>query len=100
MGDKSRGLYQKFYVERTDGSSAMDEKHHGCDYFVMDMTHDKFAIAAVMAYADACEKEYPLLSADLRAKYRARSVVKMPRKSQSLRAKLRRECAAQTVDAL
>ncbi|MGE5523418.1 MAG: hypothetical protein ACM3SS_06875, partial [Rhodospirillaceae bacterium] len=69
MGDKSRGLYHKFNVERTDGSSAPGGKHHGCDYFVLDMTHDAFAKAALTAYADACEKEYPLLADDLRARY-------------------------------
>lgn len=69
MGDKTRGLYQKFYVERTDGSSFIGEKHEGCDYFVLDMTHDKYAKSAIAAYASACESEYPLLAADLREKY-------------------------------
>lgn len=70
MGDKSRGLYNKFFVERTDGASAPGGKHHGCEYFVLDLRHDKYAGAALLAYADACAAEYPLLAADLRGKYR------------------------------
>lgn len=30
MGDKTRGIYHKFNVTRTDGSSAPDGKHDGC----------------------------------------------------------------------
>lgn len=67
MGDKNRGLYQKFFVERTDGSSAPGGKHDGCDYFVLDLDHDKHALAAIAAYAASCELEYPLLAAELRA---------------------------------
>tara|TARA_R110000851_G_scaffold324195_1_gene491363 strand:+ start:366 stop:602 length:237 start_codon:yes stop_codon:yes gene_type:complete len=68
MSDKAQGIYNKFYVERTDGQSAMGCKHDGCDYFVLDVTHDQFAVAALSAYADACAEQYPLLAADLRAK--------------------------------
>lgn len=66
MGDKTRGLYNKFRVDRTDGSSEPGGKHHQCEYFVLDLTHDKYAMAALRAYASACENEYPLLAADLR----------------------------------
>lgn len=68
MGDKTRGLYNKFDVRRTDGSSAPGEKHHNCEYFVLDLDHDKHAVAAINAYADSCESEYPELAADLRAR--------------------------------
>jgi hypothetical protein len=64
MDDKKRGLYGKFNVERADGSA----KHNDCDYFVLDLTHAPFSLVALGAYADACEGEYPVLSADLRAK--------------------------------
>lgn len=73
MGDKTRGLYNKFRVERTDGTSKPGGKHHGCDYFVLDVTHDPFAIPALSAYAEACEKEYPLLADDIRAGLTAES---------------------------
>jgi hypothetical protein len=63
------GLYRKFEVTRTDGSSAPGGKHHGCEYFVLDMTHDPFAKPAAAAYADACEPEYASLAADMRARY-------------------------------
>lgn len=68
MGDKTKGLYRKFSVHRTDDPAGLG-KHSDCDYFVLDMTHDVFAPAALRAYADACEAEYPLLAADLREKY-------------------------------
>lgn len=68
MGDKTRGVYNKFKVERTDGKSAVGEKHFGCDYWVLDLTHDDFALPALEAYAAACERTYPLLYADLMRK--------------------------------
>lgn len=67
--DKGKGLYNKFIVERADGKSAPGEKHDGCEYFVLDLTHDKFAQPALRAYADACAVEYPKLSDDLRGKF-------------------------------
>lgn len=65
---EQQGIYQKFRVERIDGSSAPGQKHEGCDYFVLDMTHDVFANAALAAYADACEGQYPVLARELRAR--------------------------------
>lgn len=65
MIDKTRGLYHKFNVVRTDGQSGVGKKHDGCYYFVLDCTHDKFAGAALRAYAEACKQEYPRLAADL-----------------------------------
>ena len=66
MGDDpTRGLYHKYIVTRTDGSSKPGEKHDGCQYFVLDCTHDEFALPALRAYAEACKAKYPLLSADL-----------------------------------
>jgi hypothetical protein len=60
------GIYHKFWVRRTDGSSAAGGKHQRCDYFVLDWSHDKYACTAALAYADACESEYPELAAALR----------------------------------
>lgn len=66
MGDKRRGLYRKFLIERTDGLSAPGKKHDGCAYFVLDLTHDiRYSIAALQAYASACAQEYPKLAEDL-----------------------------------
>lgn len=65
MGYKSQGLYRKFSVERTDGKSSPGQKHHKCQYFVIDLSCDKFAKDAVRAYAVACAEEYPELSKDL-----------------------------------
>jgi len=65
-----RGLYHKFNISRTDGSSVPGAKHADCDYFVLDITHDPFAIPALKAYADACQENYPALALDLYTKVR------------------------------
>lgn len=65
MGDKSRGIYAKYRVTRTDGKSEPGQKHADCDYFVLDLDHDPHAKAALKAYADSCRAEYPLLADDL-----------------------------------
>lgn len=66
MSDKNRGLYYKWIALRADGSSMEGGKHENCPYFVLDWVHDKYAVPAARAYADACELEYPDLAADLR----------------------------------
>lgn len=65
MGDPNRGLYNKFMVVRVDGQSAEGGQHEKCDYFVLDLTHDKHALPALVAYSQSCHTEYPKLSADL-----------------------------------
>lgn len=64
--DQHRGLYGKYLVERRDGSSGPGGKHERCEYFVLDLAHDKYAFPALIAYASACQGEYPELAADLR----------------------------------
>lgn len=76
--DRTVGLYRKFDVRRTDGSSDPGRKHASCDYFVLDWNHDPFMPPAALAYATACEVTHPALAADLRARVKAvglRSVV-------------------------
>ena len=63
---RSTGLYHKFNVQRTDGTSVPGGKHFNCRYFVLDLTHDPYAGPALAAYADSCEAHYPLLARDLR----------------------------------
>ena len=70
--DTEQGLFQKFVVTRTDGSSGPGGKHEGCEYFVLDIDHDPMAKWALEAYANACETTHPQLAADLRARYRLR----------------------------
>lgn len=62
--DRQRGLYGKYRVERNNDPAG---KHKDCEYFVLDLVHDKHAIAGLSAYADSCEHEYPLLARDLRS---------------------------------
>lgn len=58
-----RGIYNKFNITRTDGTDAPGGKHHGDEYFVLNLTTDKNAIPAIAAYAAACAAEYPALAA-------------------------------------
>ena len=58
------GIYRKYSVKRL-GDKA--KKHAKCEYFVLDWKHDPFAVPAALAYASACETEYPELAADLRS---------------------------------
>lgn len=60
------GLYEKYVVRRTDGSDEPGGKHCGCQYFVLDMTHDPYAVPALRAYVEACAEAYPALASDLR----------------------------------
>ncbi|MDN7763029.1 MULTISPECIES: hypothetical protein [Burkholderia cepacia complex] len=69
-----QGLYRKFDVRRVDGSSQPGGKHCDCEYFVLDMTHDRHARAALQAYAATCAATHPDLSADLIARYRLATV--------------------------
>lgn len=60
-----QGLFRKFIVNRVDGSDRPSGKHFGCDYFVLDMDHDKHAPAALRAYAESCKHTHPELSKSL-----------------------------------
>jgi hypothetical protein len=68
VDDRRRGLYDKFSVLRIDGSSGPRGKHNNCDYFVLDLVHDRYARDAILAYAQACVGEYPALAEDLRSR--------------------------------
>jgi hypothetical protein len=63
--DKTRGIYDKFIVRRSDGSSEHGGKHEHCRYFVLDLEHDRFAFSALQRYAQACRREYPALADDI-----------------------------------
>ena len=67
--DKVRGLYNKFDIKRVDGRSVRGEKHEGCEYFVLDLTHDPHALPAIKAYIKSCGDNYPVLAADLKFRY-------------------------------
>lgn len=57
MSDRTTGLYQKFNVTRTDGSSEPGGKHEHCRYIVLDVTHDPSAHEGIKAYAWAVLRE-------------------------------------------
>lgn len=68
---EAQGLFRKFNVSRVDGSDAAGGKHHGCEYFVLDVDHDVHAPAALRAYAQACKDTHPVLSQELAARFGA-----------------------------
>lgn len=72
MTKEEAGIYEKFIVKRTDGRHRKGQKHCGCAYFVLDITHDKHALPALLAYAESCLDEYPALSQNLYAIAHAR----------------------------
>ena len=57
-------IYDKFHVARKDPAAHV--RHVGCQYFVLDLTHDPAALYAIEAYADACQGDRPGLASDLR----------------------------------
>lgn len=67
---KQQGVFRKFEVSRVDGSDHPGGKHHGCEYFVLDVTHDQHAKAALAAYAEACKETHHELSCDMVERYR------------------------------
>lgn len=62
------GVYRKYLVKRLRDR---EKKHARCEFFVLDMMHDPFAIPALTAYAEACEATHPELAEDLRTKIAA-----------------------------
>lgn len=66
---EEQGLFRKFDVRRVDGSDAPGGKHHGCEYFVLDLDHDTHAPAALRTYAQACNETHPQLSAELSERF-------------------------------
>ncbi len=60
--DEERGLYNKYHVERLNDPTG---KHKDCEYFILDLVHDKHAYAALRAYILSCRKEFPQLADDL-----------------------------------
>jgi len=63
--DQERGIYEKYIVKRGDGRSEPGQRHYGCNYFVLDLTHDRFARKALLQYAEDCKVLFPELSKDL-----------------------------------
>ena len=59
------GLQDKYRVERHDGRDAPGHKHAQCFMFVLDVTHDPAATAALSAYCDAAVTQRPQLVLDL-----------------------------------
>ena len=69
---KDGPVYDKFTVTRTDGKDGPGDKHDGCDYFVLDVTHDPYALPALSRYATVCRGTHPKLADNLKRWIRAR----------------------------
>lgn len=64
--DGQVGVYNKYEnVRRTDQRDQPGEKHEGCAYFVLDITHDPHAVPALRAYAESCRRTHPQLAIDI-----------------------------------
>jgi hypothetical protein len=67
LEDKRNKLQQKYYVERIDGRDRAGGDRVDSKYFVLDYVHDPYSLPALEAYAQACFKDYPNLSEEIRA---------------------------------
>ena len=67
MEDKRNKLQQKYYVERIDERDRAGGDRADSKYFVLDYIHDPYSLPALEAYAQACFKDYPNLSEEIRA---------------------------------
>ena len=66
MTDKTKGLLNRFKIQRLDGTDKPGCKHFCCSYFVLDLTHDPHAIPAIRAYIKSCGSDgYVQLARDL-----------------------------------
>ncbi len=54
-GCQHEGIYQKYEVRRTDGADQPGGPHEGCEYLVLDLTHDPSARFAARIYAEDIE---------------------------------------------
>lgn len=70
LADTQQGLFKKFDIQRDDGQDLPGGKHYGCEYFVLDLTHDPYALPALAAYAEACSGTHPYLAKDLQEKWK------------------------------
>ncbi len=59
------GVKKKYQVKRLDGKDCRGGKHENCAYYVLDLNHDRYAVAALEAYANACRLDYPELAGDI-----------------------------------
>jgi hypothetical protein len=58
---KVPGLFRKYMVVNLNNPA----KHTGCEYYVLDLYCDKYAVPALRAYVEACKEEKPELAKDL-----------------------------------
>lgn len=59
--DNSKGLYQKYIIQKADGTPIDEE----AEYFVLRLDKDPVARVAVMKYAEEIKKDNPQLWRDI-----------------------------------
>ena len=65
MSKRRMGLYDKYKVVRTDGTSRTGGKNENARHFVLSIDSDPHALPALRAYINSCTTEYPALAEDL-----------------------------------
>lgn len=68
-GQHTAGLYRKFFVNRTDGRDMPGGDRFGAEYFVLDVSFDPHAKAALTAYVASCKADYPQLAEEMVQQY-------------------------------
>ena len=63
----TRGLHSKFHITRVDFRDVEGAVHDACQYFVLDLTHDAHARAALVTYIESCRADRPVLALDLQS---------------------------------
>ncbi|MEU9805478.1 hypothetical protein [Mycobacterium sp. NPDC050853] len=64
--DEQRGLYRKYELFRVGDDG--EHRYQVFDpFFILRYATDRYARVALLAYAEACEAEFPELAMDLRA---------------------------------
>lgn len=63
-----KGLFDKYYIRRTDEQDAPGCRHDNCELFVMDITHDIHAQDAMLFYARQVAAIKPQLALDIMEK--------------------------------
>jgi hypothetical protein len=59
-------LINKYSVFRNDAQDKPGLKHADCELFVLDVTHDPYAVPALARYIEVCSETHPVLALDLR----------------------------------
>lgn len=63
---ENAGYYEKYNVSRKDGRDQPGGDREGAQYFVLDLSHDRFARLAMNVYLAVSRSELPALTQSMR----------------------------------